>query len=61
VLSASHVHVDERGLLHRCYHKCHSLLFRWQFWAGMTLGFPFEHLLWEKVPPFDMLTKLLGL
>lgn len=56
-----HYHKDERGLLVRCYHGTASLLGNWRFWAGLTMGFPLEHLLWEKVWPFKLLTAWLGL
>lgn len=56
-----HQHVDKRGYVHWCYHKCRGILTNWQFWAGMTLGFPFEHLLWEKLWPFYLLTHWWGL
>ena len=56
-----HYHIDEGGFLVRCYHNGRSLLTNWQFWAGLTLGFPVEHFLWEKVPPFMWLTQWLGL
>jgi hypothetical protein len=29
--------------------------------VGITLGFPIEHLLWERVPVFSTLAHLLGL
>lgn len=57
----SHTHINEKGILIACYHKCKALLLNWQFWAGLTCGFPLEHLLWEKLWPFDLITRLLGL
>jgi len=59
--SNAHIHRDELGLPRYCWHHCRNLLTNWQFWAGLTLGFPLEHLLWERVPPFDMITRWLGL
>ena len=56
-----HYHKDKKGLAHRCYHACRSLLLKWQFWIGITLGFPLEHLIWEKIWPFKLLTEFLGL
>lgn len=56
-----HFHTDEQGLGWRCYHHCRGLLTNWQFWAGLTLGFPVEHALWEKVWPFYLLTHWIGL
>lgn len=56
-----HYHIDERGFLVKCYHNGKALLLNWQFWTGLTLGFPLEHLIWEKLWPFSVITKLLGL
>ena len=56
-----HFHVDERGVLVRCYHGVTSLATDWRFWAGITLSFPLEHWLWEKCWPFYVLTNWLGL
>ncbi len=50
-----------RDLASRCYHRCRSVLLSWGFWLGLTLGFPVEHLLWEKVWPFTLVTRALGL
>ena len=61
VNSHKHFHPDEAGLLKVCYHRCRSSLISWGFWVGLTLGFPLEHLLWEKVWPFKEITKMLGL
>jgi hypothetical protein len=58
---AHHIHVDEHGILHRCYHKCRGVVTSFGFWVGLTLGFPVEHYLWEKVWPFTLITKWLGL
>jgi len=55
-----HYHSDEAGLLVRCYHKCRTV-FTWQFFVGITISFPFEHFLWEKVPPFSWLAGFMGL
>lgn len=57
----AHYHQDEQGVWHRCYHKCRSTLLSWGFWAGLTMGFPFEHLLWQRVWPFYLLTSFLGI
>ena len=56
-----HYHKDEQGLLVKCYHSCKSSVLTVGFWAGLTLGFPLEHLLWEKVWPFKLITEWLGL
>ncbi len=61
VCTKFHTHVDERGHIVKCWHECRSLVTDWKFWAGMTLGFPFEHYLYEKVYPFTLVTKALGL
>lgn len=54
-----HYHTNEKGFAIACYHKCKTMLMNWQFWAGLTLGFPIEHLLWEKVWPFNLVTEFL--
>lgn len=56
-----HFHPDRQGLLHVCYHKCRTSIASPGFWIGLTLGFPIEHLLWEKAWPFSLLTKFFGL
>ena len=61
LLAKPHFHKGEKGFMVKCYHESKSLLFNWRFWAGMTLGFPCEHLLWEKVFPFSHITHWLGL
>lgn len=53
-----------RGLKNRFRRLPHSIrhtLLRPAFWIGMTIGFPLEHLIWEKVWPFHLLTRWLGL
>jgi len=56
-----HTHPDERGIAVRCYHHCRNVLLSFGFWVGLTIGFPFEHLLWEKAPGFSEITRWLGL
>lgn len=56
---AKHVHVDEKGVWHWCYHQCKNVITAWQFWLGVTVSFPVEHLIWEKIWPFYLLTDLL--
>ena len=56
-----HYHKDEKGLLVKCYHSCRANFLNWGFWAGLTMGFPLEHVLWEKVWPFKLITEWLGL
>lgn len=42
-------------------HGIRHTILRPAFWIGLTLGFPLEHLLWEKAWPFSIVTKWLGL
>jgi len=57
----SHYHKDEQGMLVRCYHKCKTSLSDVSFWIGLTIGFPIEHFLYEKVFPFTLIKDWLGL
>lgn len=59
--TCGHTHTTEKGILVKCYHKCKNVLSDYGFWVGMTIGFPIEHFIWERVPPFNLLTKFLGL
>lgn len=59
--SAPHYHRNRAGILVTCYHQCRSLMTDWRFWCGLTLGYPLEHYLWEKVWPFNLLTHFLHL
>lgn len=56
-----HTHEVKPGLVVRCYHSCRTGILTWSFWLGLTLGFPLEHLLWEKAPGFRLITHWLGL
>ena len=56
-----HTHRTIGGAIIDCYHETTNLLTSWQFWMGMTLGFPLEHYLYEKVWPFRLITEWLGL
>lgn len=38
-------------------HSIRHTILRPAFWLGFTLGFPIEHLLWERVWPFSWITK----
>lgn len=58
--SNAHAHLNPVGHLEMCYHKCRSMS-TVGFWVGLTLGFPLEHLLWEKVPGFSNITQWMGL
>jgi hypothetical protein len=60
-MNEPHFHKDERGVLVRCYHGTKTLLTDYGFWIGLTIGFPIEHFIWEKLWPFTLLTALLGL
>ena len=59
--TVGHFHRNPSGVLVRCYHECKNSIASGSFWAGVTLSFPIEHWLWEKVWPFTEITKLLGL
>lgn len=63
-----HYHTDERGILVKCYHECKTRIINKSFWVGVgvsflgfTVGFPIEHFIWEKLWPFTLLTKAMGL
>ncbi|GAO37640.1 hypothetical protein SCT_3076 [Sulfuricella sp. T08] len=60
-LKMFHTHPDENGLMVKCYHKSKTVLLSVSFWLGLTLGFPVEHFLWEKIWPFKLLTRYIGL
>lgn len=53
--------VRARGLWRRMVAALRGYLLRPSFWLGVSLSFPIEHLIWEKLWPFDLLTRLLGL
>ena len=57
--SKVHYHEDQMGLLVECYHKCRSGIPG--FVIGTLVAFPIEHYLYEKVWPFTLITKWLGL
>ena len=59
--SKYHLHLNENGFAIKCYHTSKAVLMNWQFWAGLTLGFPIEHFIWEKMWPFYLITNFLGL
>ncbi len=60
--SRYHYHEDEKGILHRCYHKTRISWKAWVLAATIaTLGFPIEHTIWEKVPPFSNIADRIGL
>jgi hypothetical protein len=60
-ISHEHDHTDSKGIIHKCYHECREVFAQWGFWIGVTVSFPIEHFIWEKVPPFKYLTTLIGL
>ncbi len=43
------------------HQQLRASVFNLSFWLGLTLGFPFEHFLWEHVWPFKLISKWLGL
>ena len=51
-----HTHIDRQGIIHKCYHSCKNLLTDIKFWIGLTMGFPVEHLIWDRVWPFKLVT-----
>ena len=57
----AHTHTTDKGLIVTCYHKCRTTILSAGFWAGVTLSFPIEHWLWEKVWPFTAITQWMGL
>lgn len=56
----SHTHKDEHGKLVKCYHESVQLLTSWQFWIGMTISFPLEHMLWG-IWPLNLVFEYFGL
>ncbi len=56
-----HTHKDENGVLVKCYHKCRNVLTDYAFWIGITVSYPIEHFLWEKVPGFSHIAQLMGM
>jgi hypothetical protein len=57
----SHYHKAANGKLVECWHTSKSVLTSAGFYWGITLTFPLEHILWEKVWPFNLLTQWFGL
>lgn len=55
-----HYHKDEKGEFVKCLHECKNIVLTPSFWLLTTITFPFEHFIWERLPPFNWLTKLLG-
>ena len=60
-MALPHMHEDENGLLVKCYHKTRSVLADYAFWIGVTISFPIEHFIWEKIPGFSHITQWMGL
>lgn len=58
-LMTEHEHVDSKGFIHKCYHKCKNVILTWQFWLGITLSFPLEHALYDYVPPFTYIMEFI--
>ncbi len=61
IIETFHTHSDENGLIVKGYHPTETALLSFGFWLSLTLGFPVEHFLWEKVWPFKLLTRSRGL
>lgn len=58
----THHHEDKHGKLIECYHECRSQLKSLSFWVLLTVSFPLEHFIWEKMPGLSWIThNLLGL
>jgi len=53
-----HYHV-KNGFFVKCYRQCRSTLLSGTFWIGLTVSYPFEHWLWEKVWPFSIIGHFL--
>lgn len=56
-----HFHKNEQGFFVRCYHHSRTAIMSVGFWIGLTIGFPIEHFLWEKVEPFKTIAHWMGL
>lgn len=56
-----HARAKARGWLAKGSSATRKYLTQPSFWLGTLLSFPIEHFIWEKIWPFDVLTKLLGL
>lgn len=54
-----HYHLLPNGLFEKCYRHCKNTFLSVNFWLGVTLSFPLEHFLWEKVWPFSIIGKML--
>jgi len=57
----AHAQKKAHGWWAKCLSAAREYLTKPSFWLGISLSFPIEHFLWEKIWPFDVLTKLLGL
>lgn len=60
-IDTPHYHRTANGRLVACYHKCKMTLTDLSFWLGVTLSFPLEHFIWERIPGFSHISKWLGL
>lgn len=60
-MTQPHYHADETSALIKCYHKCRNVLTDYTFWIGITVSYPLEHALYEKVWPFTLVKEFLGL
>lgn len=50
-----------QGWVRRLLSALREYLCKPSFWLGISLSFPIEHFIWEKVWPLCLLTRLLGL
>jgi hypothetical protein len=48
-------------LRQRIPHGIRHTILRPAFWLGVTISFPLEHFIWEKLWPFSAITRWLGL
>lgn len=60
-MTQPHFHKDEDGALVKCYHRCRNALTDYAFWVGITVSYPLEHLLWERVPVFWHVAEWIGM
>jgi hypothetical protein len=40
----------------KLFRRFRRTVFSLSFWLGLTMGFPLEHFLWERVWPFKLIT-----
>lgn len=47
--------------LTKLFRRFRRTVFSLSFWLGLTMGFPLEHFLWERVWPFKLITRWMTL